>query len=170
MIIFETQRLYARQFNTGDFEDIYSLNSDQDVMQYIRSPQNRDETRQFLEENMAYYIESPQYGRWALLEKTSHAFMGSFMLRPSIIVTGSIEMGYALLKPHWGLGYATELVKEGLIYSFGQLQVPLIIAITHPKNIASQKVLLKAEFDPMGDIMENGRRVNLFQIKNPMHD
>jgi ribosomal-protein-alanine N-acetyltransferase len=170
MIIFETERLYARQFNTGDFDDIYSLNSDQDVMRYIRSPQNKDETRQFLEENIHYYIESPQFGRWALIEKTTELFTGSFMLRPSPIVTGSIEMGYAFLKPFWGKGYATEMVKSGLIYAFSELQIPIIIAITHPENSASQKVLLKSKFNPAGDFIENGRTVNLFQIKNPSHD
>ena len=170
MIIFETERLYARQFNPGDLEDIYNLNSDKDVMQYIRSPQNRDEARQFLDENISYYIESPQYGRWALLEKSTLAFIGSFMLRPSPIVTDSIEMGYALFKAYWGMGFATEIVKNALIYAFAQLQLTVIIAITHPENIASQKVLLKSNFICVGDIMENGRKVNLFQIKNPSHD
>jgi ribosomal-protein-alanine N-acetyltransferase len=170
MIIFETERLYARQFITDDLEHIFLLNSDEDVMRFIRSPQNREESRQFLEENISYYVESPQYGRWALIEKTTGAFLGSFMLRPSPIVTGSMEMGYAFFKTYWGLGYATETVQGGLVYALEQLQLPIIIAITHTENIASQNVLRKSKFEALSDIMENGRKVNLFQIKNSKHD
>jgi ribosomal-protein-alanine N-acetyltransferase len=169
MVIFKSDRLYARQFEAGDIEDIFLLNSDQEVMKYIRSPQNRGESNQFLEENISYYINSPQYGRWSIHEKTSHAFIGSFMLRPSHLVTNSIEMGYALLKPHWGFGYGTEIVRSGLIYSFVHLNLPVIVAITHPENDASKKVLLKCDFEFVGDIMESGRKVNLFQIKNASH-
>jgi ribosomal-protein-alanine N-acetyltransferase len=169
MIIFESERLYARQFETGDIEDIFLLNSDQEVMQYIRSPQNREESKQFLEENISYYINSPQYGRWSIHDRASHAFIGSFMLRPSHLVTDSIEMGYALLKSYWGFGYGTEIVRSGLIYSFVHLKLPVIVAITHPENSASKKVLLKCDFEFMGNILESGRKVNLFQIKNPSH-
>jgi [ribosomal protein S5]-alanine N-acetyltransferase len=166
MIIFETERLVARRFGPGDFEDMFSLNGDPSAMRYIRAPLNRAETEKFLEENIDYYASHPQYGRWALIEKKNKEFIGSFMLRPSALVPGEIEMGYALLKPHWGLGYATESVRQGLNYAFQNLNLPLVLAVTHPENLSSQKVLLKCGFNPHGEMVENGRRVNLFRIKN----
>jgi ribosomal-protein-alanine N-acetyltransferase len=168
MIIFESERLFVRQFTYTDLEDLYRLNSDKEAMQYIRSPQNKAETSQFLEENIAYYGKHPQFGRWVILEKTTGTFMGSFMLRPSQIVPGYIELGYAFLKNYWGQGYATESVKNGLIYGFWKLKLPSIIAITHQENWVSKQVLIKSKFSPLDDIAENGRMVNLFQINKPI--
>jgi ribosomal-protein-alanine N-acetyltransferase len=168
MTIFESERLLVRQFKYTDLDDLYRLNSDEEAMQYIRLPQNKEETSKFLEENMTYYGSYAQFGRWAILEKSSGDFIGSFMLRPSQIVPPCIEMGYAFLKEYWNRGFATESVKNGLIYGFWKLKLSSVIAITHPENWASKNVLLKTRFSPLEDREENGRLINLFQINKPM--
>ena len=168
-MIFETPRLLVRQYSIDDAENFYLLNSNPDVIKYIRPAKTKEEAFQFLQENIAYYKEFPVYGRWALLEKSNVLFIGSFMIRPSTAIAGEIELGYSFFKEHWGNGYASESVKGGLEYAFTQLKLSSVIAITQVENIASQKVLLKSGFGQLEDIYDNGRMVNLFSIKNILY-
>jgi len=168
-MIFETPRLLVRQYTIDDAENFYRLNSDPDVIKYIRPAKTKEEAFQFLQENIDYYKEFPAYGRWATIEKSNDLFIGSFMLRPSATVAGEIELGYSFFKNFWGKGYASESVKGGLEYAFSQLKLSSLIAITQTENIASQKVLLKSGFTQLEDIDDKGRIVNLFSIKNVLH-
>jgi ribosomal-protein-alanine N-acetyltransferase len=168
-IIFETHRLLVRQYTYDDGEDFYRLNSDPEVMKFIRTPKSRNEALEFLRENIAYYAEFPDYGRWALLQKKDGQFLGSFMLRPSATQKDKVELGYALFKPFWGIGFATEATIGGIAYGFGTLKLNEIIAITQLGNIPSKQVLLKSGFLPAEDFNEGARKVNLFTIQNPCH-
>lgn len=168
-MIFETARLLVRQYNFDDAENFYLLNSDADVMKYIRTPKTRQQAFKFLQENIEYYKEFPVYGRWALIEKSSQQFIGSFMIRQSTAVNNEIELGYALFKNYWGKGYATESVKGGLDVAFRQLKLPSVVAITQIENISSQKVLLKSGFTQLENINDNGRIVSFFSIQNNFH-
>ena len=167
-MVFETPRLLVRRFAMTDIEDFYHFNSDEEVMRYIRSPLNWDDAYHFLQQNIEIYREHPGFGRWAVFEKKKMQFLGSFMLRPSDSLKGEIEMGYALFKPFWGKGYATELVENGLLYAFSQMHIISVIAITHLENESSKKVLLKSGFLPLPDFDLNERMVCLFAIKNPV--
>ncbi len=169
-MIFETSRLLVRQYTIDDAENFFVLNSDPDVIKYIRPAKTRQQAFQFLQENIEYYKEFPAYGRWATLEKSNDLFIGSFMLRPSTVVSGEVELGYSFLKNFWGKGYASESVKGGLEYAFSRLKLSSLVAITQVENIASQKVLLKSGFTQLEDINDKGRIVNLFSIKNILHD
>ena len=55
--------------------------------------------------------------------------------------TDEIEIGYLLAKPHWGQGLASEGARVGMDYGFDGLNIPTIIGIVHPENVASQRVL-----------------------------
>lgn len=167
-MIFETKRLLVRKYGIDDSEDFYLLNSNPIVMKYIRAPKTRQQSLQFLHENIGYYDQFLSYGRWALIEKSSEKFIGSFMLRPSISIPNKIELGYALLPEYWGKGYATESVKAGLEYAFKHLRLPVVVAITQPGNTLSQKVLTKSGFIRQSDVVENGRIINLFSIENDL--
>jgi RimJ/RimL family protein N-acetyltransferase len=162
-MIFNTERLSVQQYTLDDFEDFCDLNSDEEVMFYIRPVKSREQTHQFFLENLSQYIKDPAYGRWAVHNRLNSEFVGSFMLRPSSIVADQIELGYAFYKKHWGKGYATEAVLGGLGYAFGQLNLPMVIAITQLGNIASQNLLIKCGFFKENDLEDNGRRVNLFR-------
>jgi [ribosomal protein S5]-alanine N-acetyltransferase len=165
-MIFETERLLIRQYEMNDFENFYLLNGDEDVMRYIRPTQSKEKTFAFFIENIEYYKAFPAYGRWAMVEKSNKKFIGSFMLRPSTVIEGDIELGYSMFKNFWGNGFATESVFGGLDYAFKKLKLQTLIAITQLENIASQKVLLKSGFIQQDNIDDKGRIVNLFRIIN----
>jgi RimJ/RimL family protein N-acetyltransferase len=82
--------------------------------------------------------------------KTTGEFIGWFSLKP-LPGTSEIEVGYRLLKKHWGFGYATEGAKMLIDYGFKTLGLKKIIAITHPLNKGSQNVLKKSGLKYVGD-------------------
>ncbi|HEY1200969.1 MAG TPA: GNAT family N-acetyltransferase [Niastella sp.] len=171
MVIFETERLIIRRYTLADDENFFRLNGDPEVMKYIREAKSRQECSIFLKRNLAYYEQQPLLGRWAMIEKASNEFCGSFAVIPVETVDANrhseIQLGYALLKDHWGKGYATESTVAGMQYAFDILKLPVIVAITDTANVASQKVLLRSGFEQQPDIMEANRPLCYFKSKNP---
>jgi ribosomal-protein-alanine N-acetyltransferase len=90
-----------------------------------------------------YYIENPGLGVWAGFEKQTANFIGFYELA-HLDNTDEIEVGYRLIRQSWNQGYATEMTKVLLNYGFNKMGLDKIVGITHPKNIASQKVLTKS--------------------------
>lgn len=161
--IFETERLYVRRFTKTDIESFYQLNNDPDIMVYIRKPKSKEECTYFLMENIADYERSPMGGRWALLEKESDRFVGSFAIIP-LEGTDDWQIGYALLKEEWNKGYATEVVNGGIQYVFEKMKLPKIMAVTEPPNTSSQNVLNKTGFVPKSVFSENEEDLYLYEL------
>lgn len=165
-VIFETERLIIRRFTRADEENFFRLNGDPEVMRYIREPKSRSECAVFLLQNMVAYEQAPLMGRWAMLEKDTQQFIGSFAIIP-VETRTEIQLGYALLKEYWGRGYAAESTLAGKQYAFDIMKLPQITAVTQTPNIASQKVLLKCGFVQQPNIMLDEKEVCFFTCRNP---
>lgn len=165
MIIFETERLIVRQYTEEDKDNMFLLGGNETVMQYIRPVSTKEESDQFLLENITLYEKNPHGGRWAVMEKANGSFAGSFAIIPMRYHPENIQLGYSLIPGNWGKGYATELTKAGLEYFMNNYSEPQIYGITEIPNTASQKVLLKAGFQPAGSIMEDGKELLMFVVK-----
>jgi ribosomal-protein-alanine N-acetyltransferase len=136
------------------------------VVRYIRPPKTREESFQFLLQNLALYEQSPFMGRWAMIDKPTNTFVGSFAVFP-IDNSKDIQLGYSLLKEHWGKGFASESIPVGRQYAFDNLCLKEIYALTEPDNIASQKALLRSGFVQISDKVEAGRKLSRFVSPNP---
>lgn len=167
-MVLSSDRLYVRRYTLDDEEAFYLLNSNQEIMRYIRPAKSREDSRLFLQENLEFYEQHPGLGRWALVEKDSHAIAGMFSLLP-LANTNDVHIGYILLKDHWGKGYAAEIVQAGVSYAFNTLKLPSLVAITDPANTPSQKVLYKNGFVEKGIYEVNGMPDVLFRVKGPAH-
>jgi ribosomal-protein-alanine N-acetyltransferase len=163
MVILQSERLYVRRYQPSDLGDFYLLTSDPDVMRYIRPVKSMEETRQFLEENIAFYDEHPELGRWALINRANETMVGSFSLLP-LEHTDDIHIGYALQPPHWGLGYATEIVRAGIKHAFDNIGLLTLTAVIYPANEASAKVLEKTGFRFERSFEEEGKESYLYRL------
>jgi len=164
--IFQTERLYVRRFDLTDEENFFRLNSDQDVMRYIRKVKDREESRHFLLQNIDAYAKSPMTGRWAVHEKEGDLFVGTFAIIP-LENTSYWQVGYALLKDYWGRGYATELTQTGVEFAFRNLMVSRLAAVTEISNDASRHVLAKTGFKQLDNFIQDGKELCLFETYNP---
>ena len=151
-----------------DLESFYLMNIDPELMKYIRPPKNEEEARIFLQENIEFYKTHPALGRWALISKLNESLVGSLSLLP-LEYTNDFHIGYLLLKPYWGLGYAAEIVEAGIRYAFDHLHLNTLTAVTDPENTASQKVLLRNGFVFERAYLEREIKSNLYRIyRNPV--
>ena len=66
----ETQRLLLRPFTWDDFENLYQINSDPELMRYIRFPETREQTQESLKKILDDYQKFPDLGRLAIIEKS----------------------------------------------------------------------------------------------------
>ena len=103
-------------------------------------------------------------GRWAVHDKVSGRYVGSFAFIP-VEGTEESQLGYALLREYWGKGFATELTKEGIKYVFSKTRLDEVYGITVAENTDSQKVLLKSGFTHHRNYKEDEKDMRSYIIK-----
>jgi ribosomal-protein-alanine N-acetyltransferase len=141
--ILNTNRVSLREFTEADMDDLYRLDSNPDVMRYISdgSTKSYETVRTGIKNMIAYYAKHPGLGVWHASD-TDGNFMGWCALK-YLGETDDIEIGYRLLKEHWGNGYATEGARALLSYGFDTLGLDRIVAVANPANARSRRVIEK---------------------------
>lgn len=143
----ETERLFLRPLDENDEESVYAMRSDEDVMRFIREPQNREETKDWIRLVSSLW-EKDKLGFCAVIKKETNEFLGwcgIWRLRE----TGELEVGYAIAKDFWRKGFATEAAARFLEYAFQNLNPEKVVAVAEPKNIASRRVMEKIGMSPV---------------------
>lgn len=167
-ILFETDRLFLRQFEDNDTDAalILSMNSIPEVLQYLHEPllQDMNHAKEILRN-----IILPQYknklGRWSVHLKNNNEFIGwcGLKYRPE---RNEIDLGYRFIPVAWGKGYATEAAIACLQYAFNSLKLEKINACAHIENIASLSILQKIGMQYTGDEIIDECPVKCFIIKS----
>src|SRR5207237_862393 len=98
------------------------------------------------EQNVQLYLSRPNTGRWAIFERASGSFVGSFSILAMEIDNSKLHIGYALLPQFWGRGYASEVLKQGIYFFFRHHTSGTLYAIAEEPNVMSQRVLIKCGF------------------------
>jgi len=137
----ETNRLILRPMDECDVNAIFAMRSDVDVMRFIREPQNRDESANWVKIVSSRW-EQEQIGFCAMLERLSQEFIGWCGIW-RLQETDELEIGYAVAKQFWGKGFATEAALRFLDYAFEKLENEKIVAVARPENAASRRVMEK---------------------------
>jgi ribosomal-protein-alanine N-acetyltransferase len=162
MKLFETDNLLVREFTTADAESFFLINSNDQVMRFIRPVKTREECDVFLAENIRLYREKPGTGRWAVVDTINDSIIGMFSILQIEQNDDRLHIGYAFLPAYWGKGYATVLLRAGTTHFIEQHPHKILYAITRKENVASEKVLLKCGFSMAGIY---GEHENLWKIE-----
>jgi ribosomal-protein-alanine N-acetyltransferase len=91
------------------------------------------------------------HGFSLLLPDGTNVGIGSFKGPPT---NGVVEIAYAILPQHQGMGYATAAARAMVDYAFQSAEVNMVIAHTLPGGAASQRVLQKAGFRHAGEVVD----------------
>jgi RimJ/RimL family protein N-acetyltransferase len=147
-IILQTPRLVLRQFIEDDVDNLFTLNSDPEVMRYITGgkPTPREEIRdQLIPFHLGVYGRLDRLGTWAAESSATGEFLGWFHFRPGhgSDDIANIELGYRLLRSAWNQGYATEGSRALVRMGFTDLGVERVFALTMAVNTGSRHVLEK---------------------------
>jgi ribosomal-protein-alanine N-acetyltransferase len=164
-IIFDTERLIVRAMTRDDYDNFFLLHGNAEVMRYIRPVHTREESDARLNDWFAQPYTQPFLGRWAVLEKETNTFIGSFIMAPIPTTPERIQLGYSFLPEYWGQGYGTEVTKAGLDYFRYRTTLQEIYAVIEEPNIGSHKVLLKAGFQEHERKTEDGKELIIFIVK-----
>jgi len=158
-----TDRLRLREFRPADAEALYRLDADPRVMRYVGdgSVGTRASVTAAVTRSIRYYGTYPGLGIWPADDRGTGDFVGWFCLK-YVPKTVEIELGYRLSPDAWGRGYATEGARALVRYGFADLGLQRIIGLTHPDNVASQRVLQKAGLVDSGWGNYYGRELRLF--------
>lgn len=144
-----TDRLTLRMPNPADIGAFDEMDNDPEVMRYIGDGQVRPRTP----EESAALIDAIR-NRWrdngfGLMTVTSRAsgdVLGWVTLAvPNFLpeVLPAVEIGWRLLRRHWGHGYATEAARPLLHYGFTEVGLDRVLSIRRVENAASGRVMEK---------------------------
>lgn len=151
-----SERLTFRQLTTKDAKAVLELRSNPETMKYIPRPLLTNIEEALLHINMiSDKIEANIDINWAVTEKNSDnciGIMGFYRTKPENYRT---ELGYMILPQYHNKGYVSEAVNTLLDFAFNILNFHSVEAIIDPKNIPSEKVLLKNGFVKEAHLVEN---------------
>jgi RimJ/RimL family protein N-acetyltransferase len=78
-----------------------------------------------------------------------------------------LEIGYRLDPAYWGRGIATEAARAVRDHAFNGLQLPRVISLVHPDNIASRRVAEKNGMTPEKETVFRGFPTIVFSLHPP---
>ncbi|GAA3626831.1 GNAT family N-acetyltransferase [Kineosporia mesophila] len=119
------------------------LDSDPDVMRYLFNgrPRPLEDIVAAHHRRLAVGKDHPGYGFWAGL--LDGAFVGWWLLEPSIGRDGEAEIGYRLLPTFWRRGLASEGSVELLRHAFEDLRLQRVFGATMAVNQGSRATMSK---------------------------
>lgn len=169
-MLLETKRLSLKPPELSDFDNLFLLQSDPEVMRYMgHGVRTQQEVMEGLEAAIAHN-QKHGFSLYCVFEKDSGAFIG----RAGLIYLAyddsqpDIEVGYALTKNAWHKGYATELAKALIEWGFNHLTVTKLVAVINPQNEASRRVCERANLRYVGRSKYRDKEVALYDI-NKQH-
>jgi RimJ/RimL family protein N-acetyltransferase len=89
MDLLETERITLRRFNQKDFDNLFRLDSNSEVMKYISNgiPSTKERVQEVLNVIISKYDEWKTFGLWAAELNSDSTFIGWFALKPLNWVT-----------------------------------------------------------------------------------
>jgi RimJ/RimL family protein N-acetyltransferase len=173
-VIFETARLFAREWTADDLEDMVTLVSDHEVTRFLGSwaADPRPEAADFISRQM---IMQAGWGwcRWALQLREPPAFELAGVVGFSgpgcpPFLPGEIEVGWTLRKELWGHGIATEIGSAAVDYCFSVVGLDRLVCCVDEGNGASLCVAEKVGFRRTNTLTWEGASLVRHELRNPL--
>lgn len=143
-----TTRFQLRRLIPDDASWLAALDTDPDVMRYIREPSTPGQALADAQARITWDLLHPTLGLWAIEDGTTTP--GWVGLKPFNLCEDpelyELELGFRLIPTSWGQGIAHEAGARILEYGFKDLRLPRILGVAHIENAASNRVLAKLGF------------------------
>lgn len=168
--IIKTERLFLREIDSHDIDDLFEMDSDPEVHKYIENNpvKSKDQIVEVIEILKEQYKKNG-IARWAVVDKQSGECIGwaglKYFSEPLNNHSDFYELGYRLKKKHWGKGYVTEAATSIVKYGFENLGLDFIYATAHTENDGSINVLKKLGFKFTEVFDYEGDPTNWFELQ-----
>lgn len=138
-----TEHLALIPLQSADAESLYRVFQTDGVLRYFPDtvPAPLEKVQRFIKNQLEHW-EKFGYGNWGILPDGESQIIGWAGLEfvPELNET---EIGFLLDKPFWGKGYGSEVARVTLKFGFENCELDHIIALAHPDNLASRRVIQK---------------------------
>jgi len=142
-MILETERLILREMDQNDYDALYAVLADSDIMEHY--PYTFDETRvrNWIARNMERYSKDG-FGLWAVVLKETGEMIGDCgITMQNIHGTMLPEVGYHIRADQQRKGYASEAAAGCIRWAFTNYDFPAVYSYMKYTNIPSQRTAMK---------------------------
>ena len=138
-MILETERLFLREMTMDDFDALYAVLSDAEIMQHYPYSFDEERVRSWIERNMDRY-KNDGFGLWAVCLKDTGEMIGDCGLTlQNIDGTMLPEIGYHIRRDQQRKGYAKEAAMAVRDWAFGNTEYPALYSYCKYTNVGSFK-------------------------------
>jgi ribosomal-protein-alanine N-acetyltransferase len=160
---FTTRSLSATRVREADYGDLCRMHADPVTMATLGGVRSDETTRRFLDEKLAHW-NAHGHGLWIFRARDDGRFIGRGLLEYIVVGGGrELEVGYSVIAPEWGRGFATEMARAIVSIAFSLPDVESIVSFTWPDNAASRRVMEKVGFRFERDIEHVGHPQLLYR-------
>ena len=133
----ETERLILREMTMDDYDALYKVLADSDMMQHYPYTFDEERVRGWITKNMERY-ETFGFGLWAVILKETGEMIGDCGLTMQLI-HGQIkpEIGYHIRKDCQRKGYGSEAARASRDWSFEHTPFNIIYSYMKYTNVGS---------------------------------
>lgn len=151
----EGARLRLRHLEERDVDALFDIFSNPEVMRFwISLPfEGKHEADQLLREIDELFEQGTLF-EWGVALREDDRVIGTATLAYIDRSNGRAEVGYAIARPFWGQGYASEALRLLFTYAFREMNLRRIEADVDPRNEASLRLLEKLGFRREGLLRE----------------
>ncbi|MFS0689916.1 GNAT family N-acetyltransferase [Sporosarcina sp. 179-K 8C2 HS] len=147
----QTDRLYLVEVNKEHAQGVFDNFSNPAVLQYYgMDPMTELVQAEKLVERFKSSFLTGHSVRWAMIRKEDNRFMGTIGLNNLSKGMKRAEIGFEIHPDFWRTGITSEALKAVLHYSFKELGLHRMGAVTFLDNVASINLLEKHGFEQEG--------------------
>jgi RimJ/RimL family protein N-acetyltransferase len=166
--LIETERLIMRPPELSDFQALYDMWSDIEVVRHVAgSPLSREDVWARLLRSMGHWS-ALGFGHWIVRDKCNGEFIGEvgfvrFMRGIGEDFDSAPETGWMLAKRAQRLGYATESLEAALQWADMRWPGSETVCIISPDNSASMKLAGKFSYQPDRNVTYKNKEVTVLR-------
>ncbi|WP_085904626.1 GNAT family N-acetyltransferase [Kiloniella majae] len=157
-VSFETERLILRRFTSDDYQALYEMRSQSEVVKYLYGgPHTPEMTQAELDQrlSMKSFDQDDDKIILAVEEKVTGSFVGDLVLILNDKSSCQGEIGFVFNSHHHGKGYGYEAAKKVIQFGFQRIGLHRIIGRCDPRNKASAGLLRKLGMNQEAHFVEN---------------
>ncbi|MFE3576256.1 GNAT family N-acetyltransferase [Lysinibacillus sp. NPDC059133] len=144
----ETERLVIRPYALTDLDELYTVVSEPNFYQFIpEDVPSRDDVQRVIEWSIQCNQKNTPTKIYklnlAIVDRVSQKLIGYCGLGPDDIKETEVEIYYGISEVYRGQGISYEAAQALLSYAFHKIGLYKVIAVVHPENVASLRIVDK---------------------------
>ena len=154
--ILKIEDITLSKLNFSDSDDMLEYTADKDVLRYLPEGASYSNKKQVhnLIKRVNQGFKNKEKIRWGIVLNDKNKVIGDIGYNSIDRENNIGKISYRLSKDHWGQGIITKVLNKIISYSFNEMKLNRIEALTIDDNLASIRVLEKTGFIKEGTLRE----------------